>query len=1304
MQWLIHTVRTLFQRNAALGAVVVAAPLVAVGALIVILVAGSGGGVAEAAPDPLSPTYTDQVLDRIDTDAEALVDDVVTGLLPDLALTAEQSAAAVDGLAEALGVEAGRPELVAESLIRRLGADAVEAGSSEELVVLLVAAIDPDGTIESVDDLVDAVAAWAGRTSPHVLRLMDGDPDGVLSGLSGLTFEAASGALDGLGATVEVLDIGLGGVDGLGELVAPGVTWEVDDASRSIAFVAVTDDVGGSSSELFVVARWGDRTTPSLIGGLRLADWRLADAGFDGALGERVLPSTTFVLADRSETVAPSDVSAAMWARITADAPATAALSVERGVNALTSIEGSWLPRAAAELLTDEGATGDLAVQASFGPGFGVVDGSSAPARATLAVHVPGFGPPDLPSWMSVSDDLPWGVTLSVERGGDLDVGFAGGLDVTLDGADRPFAARIDVSTDGSNAAGRLVGELRSPWNAPFGADWLDVDTLTMTVELGDGGGAARFESAVVVVGRDADLRFDLAADGDSSSVRLLVGLERLSAADAVGLLATATGAAVPSDVPDMAIDDVLVDVQVGASTTVAIGGQASVAGQTADVLAGVESAGGVQGVVLGVALDSWRLGDAVPAVAGTVLEEIEFPPSALVLSSLEGSIDPAALSEPARRFFGGVDGGGPLQLTPGVSLFASLDLRGTSLERPLAALGFDDGRFPVVGTVPVSAIGLGGGGAGGGGGSVLSDLSLAVQLPEIAPSGAPDWFRGGRLSLVATGQPSLGLEGVMTVHIDGEDLTFVVGAEFARSTTGMELALFGAMETERPWESPFGIEWLTVDDLALQLTVDPIGTVGLGFAGSVVLGEHDVDVAIATEISAAGVPTNLAFQGASEEGLAFSDLVALQGEMAGAAGGSPSSLDGYPDLAVRSVEVQFAPQPFERLGIEAGFALVGDVWVESDGSAVRLAALDMHLDPNGLVAAGSLRGYDLGPIRWSDVTLDLALTPSDRHFAFDGQAELFGIRGGASVELSADSLFFRGQQAMEDLRRAVDLFEQLVRDPVGTLARVDEIFAAARVPAPPWVSELADAIEPLIESGAALSEQAIDTILNGGTIPLPVSPPNGEAPVCLSSTPIAGDDGRCYTTPPIPATAGVPDGGAAKECSRLRPYEQGGRCYTTLPKGKVCLASFEFAGTTYGMILRSDGRCYAKIPKVTGGYRYLPSGGVAPTIHRGTPSGGDPKICQAENPIDVGGRCYTVPPTPAVDGFPSAGEPKGCKALWTMENGVCWRISPSQASAGLGTPGLCKQFDVSCTVDDLVSGDIARALFDGVINRLDNW
>ena len=56
---------------------------------------------------------------------------------------------------------------------------------------------------------------------------------------------------------------------------------------------------------------------------------------------------------------------------------------------------------------------------------------------------------------------------------------------------------------------------------------------------------------------------------------------------------------------------------------------------------------------------------------------------------------------------------------------------------------------------------------------------------------------------------------------------------------------------------------------------------VTLGFAGDMVLGEKDIDVAVAVTVSPAGVPTNFIFDGASEEGITMADLVALQQRMA---------------------------------------------------------------------------------------------------------------------------------------------------------------------------------------------------------------------------------------------------------------------------------------------------------------------------------------------------------------------------------------------------------------------------------------
>ena len=49
------------------------------------------------------------------------------------------------------------------------------------------------------------------------------------------------------------------------------------------------------------------------------------------------------------------------------------------------------------------------------------------------------------------------------------------------------------------------------------------------------------------------------------------------------------------------------------------------------------------------------------------------------------------------------------------------------------------------------------------------------------------------------------------------------------------------------------------------------------------------------------------------------------------------------------------------------------------------------------------------------------------------------------------------------------------------------------------------------------------------------------------------------------------------------------------------------------------DGRCYAKIPKLRGGYRYEPTGGLKAANDKWVPSGGDPKICRVETPLDVG-------------------------------------------------------------------------------------
>jgi len=1300
MQWLIHTIKTFFstQKTAAVAAT---------GSIFLAVIMVGGLVLAPWASDAhttdfTSPDYVAELLAGLDSTPEQFADDMIAGLLP-VTLSATESAALVEDIADLLGgsdsAEGGAAVALADSMVRRLGLAAADADSVDDVMALLIAEVDPNGEITTTADLLAAIEVWAAETSPNVLRLLPGtgvgeaEAAGVLAGFGQMDFETVSRVLGGVSST-ELLDIALPGIDGLTPLAVPGVRWEIDTASRSIAFWGDTDGLGGRN-ELLLSARWGDDPAPSLIAGVRVVDWRLSEAGFSGSLGDTALPDTTFLLADRRGIVTPDSVSAQTWARLTTDADAVATgprgeLLLAEGINALTTIQASTVPDSVSRVVgSPDTSGGRLGVRASLGPGFGVIDGSARPSRASLSIVVPGIDPPALPEWLRPSDDAPWSVTLETE-GDRLDIGMEGGLDADLDGATRSFVAQFALSSDGDGASGQMVADLREPWPAPYGVDWLTFDDLTMTVDLDASSSSAAFVAELFVADRAATVTFDLLATDSATSVQMLAAIDRLGAADAARLLQAATGAPTPKDLPELTLDDVLIDIRAGAQPTVAIGGRATVAGQQADVLFSVESAGDASGIVIGMALDAWRLGDALPTLDDTLLGELEFPATALVLSDLDGRVEPTALSAPAQRFFADISGTGgrPLHLSPGLSIFSSLDLSGTPLETPLAALGYGDGVFPVVGTVPSSMIGLGGGSTGDAGGSSLSGLEFAVQLPEISGAGTPDWFLGGQLSVVVSGQPSIGLEGVMTVLIDGEELTFTVGAEFAKTPLGAELALFGELDTARPWVAPFGVEWLVVNDLVLDLSLDPVGTVGLGFAGDVVIGTKDIRAAIAVEVSAAGVPTNLVLQAESDEGVSTTDLLILQQQMAGAIGGAPLiDASDYPVLELRQIELRFAPQASERLGVDAGFVVAGDAFVSAGGGAPqRFAFLDFRLTDQGLFAVGELSAYSLGPLSWSDIELDLELSRNAQHFHFDGAVTLLGLEAELAIDVSTDSIIVAGREAIDELEALVDAMEVVLRDPGAAIGDVPMVFADAGVPLDPWMEDLFAQISELTEQGQAVGETAINVILNGGSVPLTTSPAGGNDLVCPVAAPLE-DDGRCYTTPAIESSNGVPSGGSAKTCPASTPLSSGSRCYTVRPTTiKTC---------PLGYWSISSNRCEnvfgKKKDKIVTNVPGLPDGGVA-------------KTCGLLATHD--GRCYVVRPGDISPALPVGGVDPVCEA-WSPfeEDGRCYRVTPSQAERGLGVQGICKAYaNVECTVEDLVNGSLLTAFFDRILTRLERW
>ena len=1260
MQWLLHTVRTAWRRN---PAVVAAAGLTSVVLMISGFVVLGGDDSVTVSADPASPTFTATVLDELGSDPDDFVDAVVGEVLP--SISASERDAVVAGLVETFGGEPGDLATVADGIIRRLGLDAAEVGGIDELLALVVAAIDPEGSITTADAFLAAVESWAATNSMQVVRIVPaGEAVGPLADLRSLTFDEAAAAVDDMTVSGGVTEIGLGGVEGLEPIAIPSVSLTVDRSARSIVFSGETASLGGRTDAL-AVARWGSSSAPSLLVSVRSSDRTLGDFGFTGSTGDVRLPDATFVLADVGQVITPADLGDA-WTTLTRDAVDLEELVLEEGVNLLTGIDADAVPEIVRDAFGSPG-TGRVGLRAALGRGFGAVTGGSAPPTATAVLTLPDIAPPSLPSWLRATNDVPWAVTMTAS-GGDIELGVAGVLAAELDGGERTFAARLSLASDGDSGSGVLVGELREPWTGPFGVDWLTFETLSMTADLDASAAELVFETDVSVAGRPAALRFQLVAGDDTTDVQMTAAIDELDSAELVRFLAAAASVPVPGTVPEVVLRDVLVDIRGGSQPTVAVGARTEIAGESADVLLSVESPGGQRGIVFGVGLDELALGRAFPALGDSLVGDLTFPSTTLVLSDLDGRFDPASMSLPAQRFF---DGSGEVVLAPGLSVLSELDLSATPVGAPLDALGFDGGVFPLVGTLPSSLVG-----GGGSSGSVLRDLSLAVELPAIEPGDAPDWFRQGRLSLVVSGAPSVGLEGEMTVRIDGEDLTFVVGAEMAKTPLGVELALFGALETERPWEEPFGVSWLVVNDLAVELSVAPTGTVGLGFAGDVVIGTKDLDAAIAIDLTPAGVPTNLILAAESTEGLSTADLFLVQQEMARAAG-RPTVIDAsdYPSLDLRDIELRFAPQASERLGIPAGFVVAGDVYAAIGGAAPsRFAFMDFRLTEDGLDAEGRLTAWELGPLEWSDIVLDLELSRDAQYFLLDGRVSALGLTVDADIDLSFDSVVFAGEQALADLRLLVEVIERVIDDPLGAIQDIPEVLDAVGVEQPPWLDDVLEQIEDLVEDGQAITSETVDAILNGGTVSLVTFPASPEPTRCPTIGPFE-EDGICYTTPSA-TSDGEPSGGRAKGC--FLPYrEHNGRCYTTKPTTiEVCVP------LPFG-----QERCASE--SIAG----IPKDGLA-------------KACPLTAPISAAGRCWTIPPGDILPPLPEGGLDRVCPATTpVLEDDGCWIIPPSVAAVGIPTPGVCPQYPgVSCRPEDLFSGQLLEDVLDGLIDRLSDW
>jgi hypothetical protein len=799
--------------------------------------------------------------------------------------------------------------------------------------------------------------------------------------------------------------------------------------AQSVTVSATSTILGTVQTDVLFSFVQPESGQPLLILGMHIHDFKLSALyeGINGTLaGDLEFPGVAFTVARElpnpptepiripSENLKPIELD--FYQRIHGTAPFV--LEVKAGVNFSGTFAQSKLPSVVLDALGMD-PNGKVLLEGEMGLRLGALTGGGLVAVDSLHLkaRLPAPTRPRLgfPEWLGNLESGPRILEFTYETP-DIRVRITDIFEVDLDGARRTFVTSTTLATDGQQAEITLTGDMVGGWVHPFGVDWLTLNTIGFVL-TGDGTTAsATLHSTFPLGSKTIALEMGISGNASNQLVRFKGTVDSLSLSDFIELAKKQLGSdADPfggSEIP-FTFTNVTVNIEVGTRRSFSLGGFTTLNGKPTRCLFSAipRPGGGLPQIITGFQFKDWSLADALPDLNGTFVDDFQFDTSCLVFSKGQGSTHSDDMDPETRSFYGEVyeehsGGGGSGFSVPfhnGLGLVGTAPLQGNPLKGGLDALGASSDSLLMTGTLPGGILGLGGGGG----------LSLTAGLPPISLHDAPDWFIDGQVGLQITAQPSVGFVGAVTVNIEGEVLTFNVSAEIQRVGANVEFALTGGLASQDPWVNPFGIEWLIFNNATVKVAVSAIGSITLGFAGDMVIGEKDIDAAVAVTLSAAGVPTNFIFDGASDEGVTMADLIALQQRMAqvGNPIAPPIPLDTMPDMALRRIYLKFAPRGDPDLGVEAGFAIAGDLWIPSqpNGPADRnFAAIDASVGSSGIVAQGHLGAFELGPITWSDAVLDLVLTLPDQHLFATGAADVGSFfTGNLDVSMTKTGLSF---------------------------------------------------------------------------------------------------------------------------------------------------------------------------------------------------------------------------------------------------------------------------------------------------------
>ena len=663
-------------------------------------------------------------------------------------------------------------------------------------------------------------------------------------------------------------------------------------------------------------------------------------------------------------------------------------------------------------------AADKVTVEGTIGISFAMLSGSAAVeiTQLDLEVELPNARPVKLPSWMTADPSVQRTLAFSFRNlpgpENALAIRIKDVIGITVDNARRTFILSTALSSTGQlTFNGTMVGN----WTKPFGVDWLTLEQVSLSFSTDGIQSQGAIRSSFPLGNKSISLAIEVSGGGTQGTVVELTGaVDQLSINDVIELVRRQVDRPLFPNAPPAdfaALNNVSMTIRLGRTKSFSIGATGQLAGQETELLWTIESVAGQEPhILLGMQPKGWSLSGAFPSLSNSIVDGLTLPTPTLVFANYEKQKQPEDLQEEEKNFYGKVFGAGnfSLKVPSGLGLMGGIPVNSLptdgAFRQLLRVLGMPAENLILEGSLGNSLSLITG---GGGGADALKGLSLHIGLPPMRPNGSPAWFRSGQLSLKITGAPSVSVVGEVTTEIEGDILTFFI--ESGISFPGPTLQLVGGLKAGGGWTSPFGVEWMTLNELIVVLGVDATGSVKLGFSGDLIVGEKDIQVAALLAVNATGVPTNLIFEGSSTEGLALSDIVALQAQIASvtSAGAPAIPIDRLPEMAVRNILLKIAPRPEPSLGIERGFAFSGDFYmqVQQGGPLQHVAGARFKVGEGEISASGAMVSGTLGPITWRDPYLDLLLSRQEQHFMVGGFADVQFLEGDLDLALSKEQM-----------------------------------------------------------------------------------------------------------------------------------------------------------------------------------------------------------------------------------------------------------------------------------------------------------